>query len=124
MFSFNVPLFDRRVFFYLGDGMFPRFAADCRRRYKQELELDNMVADGIVLNGSVWINDPDDYGVVAHELFHLTENIAKTVGVEDAEAKAYVMEYLTDAFYRKTKDKPRALPVQVGGEDAAASLQG
>lgn len=126
MFSAMVPLFKRRVYFYLGDETFSKFQVDCLKRHNHELEVDNKSADGMVLGGNVWIQDPRDHGVVAHEIFHVTENIAESAGVEDSETKAYILGWLTDVFYRKTRgaDTKGAHTIQVGGEDEPAPGEG
>ena len=50
-------------------------------------------------NMLVVFRDEPNNKVVAHELFHVAYNILKHRGIEDEEAWAYLIGYLTEMFY-------------------------
>ena len=43
-------------------------------------------------------------GLIAHECFHLVDMISNELGIQDAEAKAYLMEYLVDQINDQWND--------------------
>lgn len=50
-------------------------------------------------NMFVVFRDEPNNKVVAHELFHVANNILKPRGIEDEESWAYLIGYLTEMFY-------------------------
>lgn len=89
-FKVKLPMFERVVSVYVGKEEHAKFLKDTSsKKPKHEVA-------GTCINESVYIKDSIDLTTIVHELYHVTTNITKMLGVKDDETKAYMQGYLLE----------------------------
>lgn len=98
--SFNIPIYNLRVYLYIG--------AEEKTDYCKTLSIDMEKAtlfDGICTGTYVYIEDKDDFSIVAHEFYHLIYTVKKLCGIDDEESEAYIMTFLMDWYIKNVSKK-------------------
>lgn len=94
-FKIKIPMFGRVVSVYVGEEEHAKFLKDTG------IKKPKRKVDGTCVGEFIYIGNETDFTTIVHELYHVTTNIAKILGVKDDETKAYMQGYLLEQICGK-----------------------
>ena len=105
--SFLVPLYGFRVSFFFGKDrrreMFKYIASQLKEELPDGWDESEEASSGTTYAGGVWVKDKDDTPVLVHELYHLVQNVRRSLGKLGEETEAHLMGYLYEKVLTKLK---------------------
>lgn len=106
-FKFKLPIFGTDVIVLFFKNKRDDFIQYCQKTYGTIENPEVILEDcpGMTCGAAIYLEDPMDMTIKAHEIDHLVSNITDAKGIKDVETRAYICGYISDKIDKHLRKK-------------------